>query len=207
MSKDQPKEITNLTGMLETVVDHTDGAKVSFDELLHLFGRRAFGPFMLLPALLMVTPVGALPGMPLFTGSIIVVVALQLIAGQESPWLPKRLLNFSFSRETLVKNANRAKPITQRIDRLIGPRFKMFVSPLAQRLIAACCALMALMMLPLSLIPFAAALPGLSIVLLSLSIVAKDGLLAIIGLAVALSAIFLFVDQSSELIQWMLSFL
>lgn len=201
------KEITDLTGMLDTVVEHTDGEKVSFDELLHLFGRRAFGPFMLLPGLLMVTPVGALPGMPLFTGSIIMLVALQLIIGRDSPWLPKGLLNFSFSREKLVKTADRAKPYTERIDRLIGPRLERFVSPLAQRCIAICCALMALMMLPLSLIPFAAAIPGASIVLLSLSIVAKDGLLAIIGLAVAVGAIFLFVDQSTELIQWSLSFL
>jgi hypothetical protein len=40
--------------------------------------------------------------MSIVTGTIIVVVAIQLLFGRNKPWIPKRALEFSFSRDTLL---------------------------------------------------------------------------------------------------------
>ena len=54
-----------------------------------------------------------------------------------------------------------------------------------QRALSLVVVLLAAIMVPLELVPFAAALPALAIVLLALSLTANDGLFGVAGLAVA----------------------
>ena len=44
------------------------------------------------------------------TGTIIVVVAIQLLFGRNEPWIPRRALEFSFSRDTLLSAMERGRP-------------------------------------------------------------------------------------------------
>lgn len=66
----------------------------------------------------------------------------------------------------------------------------MLAPPIAQ-VIALGAIIMALSMFPLALLPFAVAVPGTAVLLLGVSLVTQDGLIAILGLGVAAIALVL----------------
>ncbi len=173
-----------LTGLLDKLDGAQSGDKIHLQDIVDNFSSRGFGPLLVLPALIAVLPTGAIPGIPSLCGLFIALVAGQLALGKQTPWLPRRLRERGFSHERFHQAVARVRPWTQRFDRLLKPRLQTLASPLARRLVAVFAGLLALSMIPLELLPFAAAIPALAIALLGLGLAAEDGLLIVIGLAV-----------------------
>lgn len=174
-------DANDLTAVIEQFADDTEGETVSFDDLLGSFGQRAFGPLLLVPAVIAVAPTGAIPGMSILTGSIIALVSAQLLLSRQRPWLPRRLLRFSFSRERLVAAIELLKPYTRWIDKLIRPRLGFALNTPFIQMIALLSFCLGLSMFPLALLPFAVAVPGTSVALLALGLTARDGVLVLLG--------------------------
>lgn len=177
-----------LTAILEGLKSGTSGGEVTLGHLLDTLDTRSYGPLLLLPALIAVAPTGAIPGMSIFTGSIIGLLALQMLAGRRHPWLPARLERFAFPRERLVSIVDAVLPWARRIERLLSERLRFLFAPPADRLIALACAVLAAMMFPLALLPFAVALPGTAIILFALGLTMKDGLLVLLGYGLTMAA-------------------
>ncbi|WP_339927585.1 exopolysaccharide biosynthesis protein, partial [uncultured Cobetia sp.] len=53
----------NLTGLLEELDREIEG-DISLGDILEHFNSRGFGPLLVLPALLVLLPTGAIPGVP-----------------------------------------------------------------------------------------------------------------------------------------------
>ena len=70
-------------------------------------------------------------------------------------------------------------------DRLIRRRLEVFISPVATRVIAAASLCVALVMPVLELIPFSANLAGVALFAFGISLIARDGLFALISLVVS----------------------
>ena len=172
----------DLTAVLDRLIEQTDGRDLSFKDLVGVFGQRAFGPLLLIPAVIAVAPTGAIPGMSLLTGSMICLLALQLFMGRKNPWLPKRLLEYSFSRDQFVGAARAVRPYTKLIDRGIRPRLTIFAKTPFIYLIALVTFFLGLSMFPLALLPFAVAVPGTSIAVLALGLTSRDGVVILLGL-------------------------
>jgi hypothetical protein len=115
-----PKDLSSL---LQHLVDETDGKHVTLGELLETFGERSFGPLLLIPSIIAVAPTGAIPGMSIVTGTIIIMVAVQMLIGRNYVWLPNRVTSFEFERSTLKSAVAKAQPWTDRMDGLMGRRF------------------------------------------------------------------------------------
>ena len=173
-----------LTDVLDIVEERVDGGTLSVNDVLMLFRYRGYGPLLLVPALIVVLPTGAIPGVPTICGLVTALIAAQIMAGQPVPWLPKRLREAAIRRESFDKAYRRCRPFTRQIDRLLKPRLQAWVRPPFPRVIAALCLVLALAMIPLELIPFAAAVPAWSIAFLALGITGNDGLWVATGLMV-----------------------
>lgn len=184
-----PKDHTNsdapgmgsLSSILSDLVDGTKGEEVSLGELLDTLDQRSYGPLLLLPAIIAVAPTGAIPGMSIATGSIIVLLAVQLLVGKPHPWIPARLERFAFSREALARSVDRSMPWVKAAESHLRRRMTFLAEPPASRLVALLCLLLAFTMFPLALLPFAVALPGTALILLALGLTARDGLLVLGG--------------------------
>ncbi|MEL6747496.1 MAG: exopolysaccharide biosynthesis protein, partial [Pseudomonadota bacterium] len=87
----------NLHEILDQLKEGTNGDTVSVDDLLHAFSTRSFGPLLLVPSLIALGPTGAIPGMSIVMGSVIILVAGQMLISHDRPWLPERIRNFSFA--------------------------------------------------------------------------------------------------------------
>jgi len=177
---------TSLTQLLETLDEANGGKTIRLQDVVETFRSRGFGPLITLPALIALLPTGAIPGVPSLCGMFITLIAVQQLCGRRSPWLPKKLRERGVSHAKLHRAVAWARPWTQRIDRLLAQRLTILQQPAAHRLVAVIVMVLALGMIPLELLPFAAALPALAITILGLGMAADDGLLLLVGLLVTL---------------------
>ncbi|WP_295718667.1 exopolysaccharide biosynthesis protein [uncultured Halovibrio sp.] len=184
-----------ITDVLLRVREQTTTEQVPVDTLITALESRGFGPLLLAPALLALLPTGAIPGVPSVCGILIFLIAIQGSLGRRSPWVPRRLRELSIHRQNLIRAIDRAQPVTRRIDRLFSHRLSLLTHPWANSLIFLACAVSGLTMIPLELIPFAAAVPALAISLAAIGISTRDGLVIIgAGLAAA-GALYLLVTN------------
>ena len=180
---------SNLTDILEAIEDKSSGTKIDFDEMVEALKYRGFGPLLIGPALIVVLPTGAIPGVPSLCAAMIILISGQLVFGKRFPWIPQRLKDISFERKKYQDAVKKAKPYTEWIDGFFHPRFKILTEDIAQRIIAVICIALSLLMIAFELVPFAAALPALAILLFGLSISIHDGLLTLIGLILMVCAV------------------
>ena len=184
----------DLEELMDAILaDSGSSDEVSLAQIMQAVGTRAYGPLLLVPGLVALAPTGAVPGMSIVTGTIIFVVAIQLLFGRNEPWIPKRALEFSFSRDTLLSALERGRPYARRIDNFLKPSFTQVTDFPATRIIAIVAIALALSMFPLALVPFAVAIPSSAIVLFALGLTARDGRLIIAGFILAALALALIL--------------
>lgn len=175
----QPESLHEL---FQHLVDDTDGEKTTFGDLLESVGVQAYGPLLLVPSLIAALPViGAIPGISVITGSLVGVIALQMLIGRRQPWLPKKLTGFTFKREPLVKGVEWAEPKLEKLDRFIRPRLSFLVRGPSRRLVALAAILNAALFYPAALLPFAVTAPALTVAVLAVGVTTTDGNWVIAG--------------------------
>jgi hypothetical protein len=182
------RDLIDLTGVIDRLADSAATEEVHIADLLQQIGHRGFGPLLLVPALIALLPTGAVPGVPTLCAVLIFLIAGQLALGRHQPWLPSRLRRASIRADAIYTACRRARPVTRRVDRLLRPRLLWLTRAPAPRLIASLCMLLAMAMVPLELLPFAAAIPAGTIACLAVGLAAGDGLVVLLGLAAATAA-------------------
>lgn len=176
---------TTLTELLEQLDRSNDRPELSVNDVMYAIGERGYAPLTLILALIAMLPTGAVPGVPSVCGVSIAMVSVQLVFGKRYPWLPARLRRLSISHARYTKTAERIKPWTRRLDRLVKPRLDVLVEGGASRLIGVLFVVLAICMPPLEILPFAAAAPAGAIALISLGLAGRDGLWVLLGLVPA----------------------
>lgn len=181
MNKDQ--EITNLEQLLDRISEvGQPGSQVSWGAILDVLGRRSFGPLLLLAGLFALAPIiGDIPGMSAIVGLFVFLIAVQLLLGREHFWLPPFLLNRSVARDKLHKALQWLRSPAQFIDRLLQPRLTVLVEGVMVYAIALIALSIAMMMPVLEFVPFSANIAGVALTAYGLSLIAHDGLLALIA--------------------------
>lgn len=161
------------------------GPRIALGDLVSSLRDRSFAPLMVLFAVPNVFLY--LPGSSVITGFPLMILALQLIAGRSSVWLPRALSNRSVDRASFEPIVHYSLPWVERIERLARPRFWPGATASADRLIGVACLLMALLLfLP---IPFANGVPALAIIALGLALSEQDGVWLVIGLLASVFAV------------------
>ncbi|ALL14960.1 exopolysaccharide biosynthesis protein [Caulobacter henricii] len=160
-------------------------------QMLEAFDSRAFGAMLLV--------FGALNCLPLPPGSStvlslpILLLAPQVALGADAPWLPRGMLDRPLKRDGLRGLFRRLTPVVKRMEMITRPRLDWLFSPLGERMIGVVCTLLALVLiLP---IPLGNLAPGATVAILSLALLQRDGLLALLGYLMALVSLgLLFVS-------------
>lgn len=183
-----------LEDVLKTAAENADGDKVRIGELLNYYGDRSFGPILTLLGLIaVVPPLGAIPGLPAVVGVIVLLFSLQMLFGRRHIWAPDLVRKRSISKDALQTAYEKSKGVLSRIDRLITERLTWATSGPATIVVAALVSLMALIMIPLELVPFAVALPGLAITVFGVALIARDGALMLTAFALSAAALTVLV--------------
>jgi hypothetical protein len=97
-------------------------------------------------------------------------------------WLPQWMLERSVKSDKLRKGLKWTKKPAAWIDKILRPRLHRFVEGAGAYMIAIASGAVALLTPTLELIPFSANLAGAVLTVFGLALVARDGLMAIVGL-------------------------
>ncbi|MEM1267468.1 MAG: exopolysaccharide biosynthesis protein [Pseudomonadota bacterium] len=189
---DTTPETHSVAEILARVREAADGNRVTVGHLLAAFGESAYGPLLLLPALIVVTPLSGIPLLPTVCGLIIALIALQLVLGRRHVWLPRVLLNRQIGRKSLLGALDRLEAPARWLDRRSRPRLSALVRPPLALAPALLCMLCGLAMPFLELLPLTSSLLGMAVSLMAVGFVMRDGLFTVAGMAfIALAVAFL----------------
>ncbi|MDT8893022.1 exopolysaccharide biosynthesis protein [Halomonas sp. I1] len=176
----------SVSDVLQRLQEEAEAGNVTVGALVDALNSRGFGPLLLAPALIALLPTGGIPGVPSVCGVLIFLIAIQGSFGQRSPWVPQRLRRLMVRQEALTSMAERAKPVTCRLDRWFRPRLEGLVRAPFSQVVALVCAVSGLAMIPLELVPFASGIPALAVTLVAIGMSMRDGAMVILaGLAIA----------------------
>lgn len=62
---------------------------VSVEQMLETCGQTSFGPLLLIPGLVVISPVGGMPGIPTLVALLVAISAVQLVFGRCYIGLPR----------------------------------------------------------------------------------------------------------------------
>ena len=112
-----------LENVLETAIEEGGEGTISVGDLLNMFGHRSFGPIITLLGLLVVLPpLGGIPGLPAVIGVIILLFSIQILFGADHIWMPSFVEKRSIETSKLKEAEDKVKPWLERIDRMITER-------------------------------------------------------------------------------------
>jgi hypothetical protein len=181
-------EPENLEQLLDRMLERSEGRhKVAVGGLLDAAGRRSFGPVVLLVGVLLVTPLSGIPGIPTVMGLVVLLTLGQILFGRTHFWLPPLLTERQIPRERLVAAIEWLRPWAQRIDQRIRARLTWMVKGPGLYATVALCMAIGAAMPATEVVPFSSSIAGLALTVFGLSLVARDGVLAILawGMSVA----------------------
>mgnify|MGYP006273390185 FL=1 len=189
-----PGEARRL-GPVEDIVARLDDTaqgreRVTLGDVVEAFGRRSFLPMLMVPALLVLSP---LSGIPLFSsvcGLTIALIAAQMLwPGRDHLWLPDRLMRQNISGARARKSVAQLGKLARRLDGLSRDRLRWFVGHRPGRtLLEACCFVAGAAMPVFEIVPFTSSILGFAVLLMATALLTRDGIFALAGLVVIVLA-------------------
>lgn len=160
--------------------------KITLEEILNLAGERIFGFLLVILSLPSALPIPA-PGYSIPFGILIFLLAIQLISGAKTPWLPAKMLGGSMKIDTARKFLKMGLPWLKRVEAITKPRLTYISLSLPGRVImGSAIALMAVsMMIP---IPGTNTAPAMGIFVTAFGMQEDDGFIVLAGLILCLLA-------------------
>lgn len=170
-------EDKSISDRLDQLVSEAPGETVTLDWVLAQLHERAFGLFLLILALPCCIPF--LYGVPQIVSLPLMFVAAQICLGRRVPWLPAKLGARRVSRSALANLSARARPWLRRIQALSRPRLTALTRAPMDRVVGLALLLFsASIMVPL---PGTNTVPGFAVVIVSMGLLQRDGILVILG--------------------------
>lgn len=182
----EPRSVEEVIGELDELAAHNN--KVCIGDVLDDFGRRSFGPFIMLPALIEITPVGGIPGVPTLLAAIIALVAVQMLIGRDHVWLPQFIQKRAVGAKKLHKSINKLRGIAHWLDGHSKDRLGKLTERGWLKVAALAVIVLCVTVPPLEFLPFASTAPMLAIAAIGLALIVRDGLVMLCALLLAVAA-------------------
>jgi len=168
-----------LSELLTDIADDPNPT-VTVGEIVHRLGRRSFGALLFIFAAPNWLPLP--PGSSTFLAAPLLFFGPQIAIGIHRPWLPRFIDGKQLERAKLAGALRKLVPTLERVEKVSAPRLVFLFGPVGDRVIGLTVTLLALvLLLPIWLGNMA---PGAAIAVFGLSLVQRDGVLALIGYAV-----------------------
>lgn len=168
-----------ISSILAELISTPCGDRIRIGDIVGSLEDRAFGLMLLICAIPVAIP-NPIPGISAFLGLPLIFIAGQFTLGFKRPWLPAFLHNKTLPTTDFKMMLSRMLPLIKKAERLLHPRLTRLTTPIVARFLGFLCVIHAIILaLP---IPLANMAPAISIVILSLGLLTKDGIAVIIGL-------------------------
>ncbi len=158
--------------------------KTKVSELLTEFNENGLLLMMLFFALPVAIPLPYPPGFTTIMGTPLIILSIQMLCGFKQVFLPEKINKYEINNSMLISISNKAVPILKSFEKYIKPRFTFAQSIYCEQfvgLISLLCAISVAIPLPLT-----NAAPALGIVVMSLGLLNRDGLVILFGVVISI---------------------
>ncbi len=176
---DGPESLGALLDALSEAGD--EGGGVALGDILHAVGGHSFTPVVLAVAVLLVSPISGIPGVPTAAAAVLLAIAAQALARRDHLWLPGVLLRRTLSRERYLNGIRWLRRPCSWVDRHSHPRLRPLVRGPGGTVSWLCCGLIPVSWPLLELLPMFTSLGALAIALIAFGLLTGDGLYAALG--------------------------
>lgn len=171
-----------LTEIIQSISHEADEHQVDIGEILVSFAKQGFGILLVLPCvLLIIPPIGAIPGVPFLLGLYISILSIQLIFGVRQPWVPRKIMSVKIKTSLLKKSIEGILPLTRKIDAYTKQRLQiLFTFPMVN-LVGFLCLCPSVTMMIIGFIPFLPLMVGVIVLFFGIGLAVGDGLFLCMG--------------------------
>lgn len=156
--------------------------RIAIGDVVDQVGQRGHAALIMVPALVLISPLSGIPGMSVLMGALIVLCASQMMLGLSRVWLPGRVRRLTISRDRFDKAAPFLTRMARAIDSSARPRLQGLVSWPMQRLAAGSATLLGLVLPVFEFIPFSSSVVGLYLATMMAGFLTRDGLIVLLAL-------------------------
>ena len=189
-----PHSVSEILDVLEESGESND--QVSVGDVVEQFGARSYAPLLIVPALVGISPVGGIPGVPTFLALTIFVFAVQMVFGRSHLWLPSLIEDRSVKGERVKKAAEKLRRPAKWIDALFSTRLRPLAGKVASRIAAIVVVLLCLAIPPMELLPFAVMLPMAAIAAFGVALLVRDGLIMLLAFLGSGAVVYVVLTQT-----------
>jgi hypothetical protein len=158
-----------------------DSDSVTLAEVFGDLGDRSFPTMILVPALVLVSPLSAIPGMTGTLGLTIALLLGQRLFGRRALWIPSRLGRLRIPSRKLETGVLWLRRPANMLDRLLAPRLTTLADGTLKRLPMAVVTLSACCLPLLEFLPMSGTTMGAAITLYAAGLLARDGRFVVLG--------------------------
>lgn len=167
------------------IVDRLEAAtlrdRLSVRVLVEEFGSSSFLPALMVPALLVVSPLSGIPLFSTVCGLTIAFISAQMLIRRRHLWLPAPLMRMGIDPQRARAALKKLRRPSAWLDRNSRTRMRLLTSAPARGALQLLCLVCGLAMPFLELVPFSSSLLGGAVVLIATALLARDGLFALVG--------------------------
>ncbi|MCR9195247.1 MAG: exopolysaccharide biosynthesis protein [Hyphomonas sp.] len=177
MTETKPPPRTFLQS-LEAMADDAPEAGFSLHDILDRLEERAFGAMLFILALPCAIPF--LYGVPQVVSLPMMALTLQMLAGREEPWLPEKFGKRMINKAGLTRTSRFGRKWFGWLEVISHPRLTVLTGKTMERVVALfLTAFCASILVPL---PLTNSTPAVAVAIVSFGLMARDGILVILGL-------------------------
>ncbi|WP_439123770.1 exopolysaccharide biosynthesis protein [Marivita sp.] len=170
------------TGADDTQRDAHDG--LTIQAMLDRVGERSFGAALLVPSLILVSPLSIIPLMPTIGGLVILTISIQAFFGRTHLWLPKFLASRRLTGDQLSKAVGYLRKPAAWLDRNSRDRLRFLSAPPMDRLALLAVIVVAATWPFLEILPMFTSVSAGGVALIAFALMVRDGFVLIAGYSV-----------------------
>lgn len=163
-------------------VDDHDG--LTIQEMLDRVGPRSFGAILLIPALILVSPLSAIPLMPTLGGLVIITIAVQAFFGRRHLWLPRVLAKRKLNKSQLTRAVRFLRKPAAWLDKHSRRRLHLLTGAPLDRIALLSVIGVAATWPFLELVPMFTSISAGGVALVAFALMVRDGIILIAGYTV-----------------------
>ena len=187
-----PKSLEDLLNLLDP--DHpkrpehappaSDDDGLTLRQMLDRVGPRSFSALLLVPALILVSPLSIIPLMPTLGGLTILIIATQAFFGRRHLWVPRVIAQRRLRTDQLTRAITSLRKPALWLDRNSRDRLRFLTAPPLDRF-----ALLAVMTVSatwpfLEIVPMFTSISAGGVALVAFALMVRDGFILIAGYSV-----------------------
>lgn len=166
-----------------------DGERVSVDDVVNQLGKASYTPLLVVPGLLLASPLSGVPGFSAACGVLIAAVSVQQMMRRPGLWLPRWLRRANLPTGRVHKGVMWLRTPARWLDRVTKRRLQWLTYPPFSIMPQGLCLICGLVMPALEFIPFTSSMLGLVVAVVATGMFMADGLLVLLGMMGAAGAV------------------